>query len=141
MTEAMAWSVFTWPLRKSEVRATADRANAAVDRLTRATRSRWSSEIRLAYKETEAKGSPYSSVASALEAIDPENTIVIANCRTEKRRLEARRDAGQTFDEAEKQLSTDLTREGSIKAIRRWELDLNLIHRADGISTYARLAG
>ena len=77
MTEAMAWSVFTWPLRKSEVRATADRANAAVDRLKRATRSRWSSEIRLAYKETEAKGSPYSSVASALEAIDPENTILI----------------------------------------------------------------
>jgi len=74
MTEAMAWSVFTWLLRKSEVRATADRANAAVDRLKRATRSRWSSEIRLAYKETEAKGSPYSSVASALEAIDPENT-------------------------------------------------------------------
>lgn len=33
MTEAMAWSVFTWLLRKSEVRATADRANAAVDRL------------------------------------------------------------------------------------------------------------
>jgi hypothetical protein len=77
MTEAMAWSVFTWLLRKSEVRATADRANAAVDRLKRATRWRWSSEIRLAYKETEAKGSPYSSVASALEAIDPEDTILI----------------------------------------------------------------
>ena len=83
MTDAMDWSVFTRLLRKSEVRATADRANAALDRRN-ATKSRWSSELRLAYKEAKPKGGPYGSAASKLNVVDPESRILIRKLQEEE---------------------------------------------------------
>jgi hypothetical protein len=142
MTEAMAWSVFTWVLRKCEVRVTADRANAALNRLKRATRSSWSSEIRLAYKEKKSKAGSYGWAASSLKAIDPEGRILIRKVHDgEQVARTARKDAEHTFDEAEKRLSTDLAREGCRKALRQWELDLKVIRHSKDISVCARLAG
>jgi hypothetical protein len=142
MAEALDWSVFTWLLRKGEVRATADRANAALSRLKRATKSRWSSEIGLAYEEKEPKGGPYSSAASTLNDIDPESRILIRKLQEEELASRtARKDAEEMFDEAEKRLSTNLAREGCRKAMRQWELDLTVIRHAEAISACARLAG
>ena len=141
MTEAMEWSVFTWLLRKSEVRATADRANAALDRLKRATKSHWSSELRLAYKEKAPRGGPYGSAASTLNAIDPESRILIRRLQDgEDAARMARKDAEETFDEAEKRLSTDLAREGCRKAMQQWQLDLKVIRHAQAISASGTLA-
>ena len=142
MREAMDWSVFTWLLRKSEVRATADRANASLDRLKRATKSRCSRELRLAYKETEPKADPYGSAKFTLNAIDPESRILIRRLQDgDDAARAARKDAEETFDDAEKRLSTDLAREGCRKAMRQWELDLKVIRHAEAISACARLAG
>jgi hypothetical protein len=138
----MDWSVFTWLLRKSEVRATADRANAALDRLKRAAKSHWCSELRLAYKEKEPKGGPYGSAASTLNVIAPESRILIRRLQDgEDAARMARKDAEETFDEAEKRLSTDLAREGCLKAMRQWELDLNVIRHVEAISRSGTLAG
>jgi hypothetical protein len=41
-------------------------------------------------------------------------------------------DAESTFDEAEKQLSTALAREGCRKAIHSWELFEKAIHLSEG---------
>jgi hypothetical protein len=45
----------------------------------------------------------------------------------------ARMDAEKTFDEAERQLSTSLAREGCKKAIRSWNLYERAIREAEGL--------
>src|SRR5579859_672267 len=71
MTEAMAWSVFTWLFRKSTVREVADAANAALDKLNKNTKAHWSDEIKSAYKAVssrkDAKNSPQPSVSAEIE--------------------------------------------------------------------------
>ena len=142
MAEATEWSVFTWMLRKGEVRATADRANAALDRLKRAMKSRWSSEISLAYKDTKSQGDLYGAAAYRCNTIDPERRIFLRKVQDgEAAARRARKDAEETFDEAEKRLSTDLAREGCRKALRQWELDLKVIRLAEAIAACAELAG
>jgi hypothetical protein len=42
-------------------------------------------------------------------------------------------DAEETFDKAEKQLSTALAREGCRKAILSWDLHEKAIHKAEGV--------
>jgi hypothetical protein len=42
-------------------------------------------------------------------------------------------DAEETFDEAERQLSTSLAREGCRKAIQSWELHEKAIRRAEAL--------
>jgi hypothetical protein len=44
----------------------------------------------------------------------------------------ARMDAEKTFDEAERQLSTSLAREGCKKAIRSWNLYERALREAEG---------
>ena len=55
MHEAMGWSEFKWLFQKSTVRETADLAKAALDRLERAVKSRWTVEAKAAYKSLTAK--------------------------------------------------------------------------------------
>jgi hypothetical protein len=45
-------------------------------------------------------------------------------------------DAEQTFDTAEKQLSTALAREGCRKAIRSWELRERAIRKAEALISH-----
>ena len=45
----------------------------------------------------------------------------------------ARMDAEETFDKAEKQLSTALAREGCRKAILSWDLHEKAIRKAEGV--------
>ena len=55
MTAAVEWSVFSWMFQKSKVREAADLANAALDRLNRNVKARWSGEIKSAYKQSPDK--------------------------------------------------------------------------------------
>jgi hypothetical protein len=50
MHEAMEWSALNWLFKKSTVRETADQAKAALDRLERAVKARWTDEAKAAYK-------------------------------------------------------------------------------------------
>jgi hypothetical protein len=130
MNEAMAWSVVKWLREKKRVRKTADEANAALDHLNQAVKEGWSEELRVAYKElvtqADAQGKQQSQV------IDPEVTLF---ARTVKKADEAasraRMDAENTFDEAERQLSTSLAREGCRKAIYSWDLHEKAIGKAE----------
>ena len=72
MTEAMDWSVFTWLFQKVKVRETADRANAALDKLNRVVRSRWSDEVKAAYKDLTAKAASHRSAEATAQNSDPE---------------------------------------------------------------------
>jgi hypothetical protein len=140
MTEAMDWPVWKWLWEKPSVREAADKANAALDRLDRKVKAGWSDEIKAAYKELQAQaGSAAKSRRQQPDAEQPHNTGPDTEaklfCRKVKqaddKAYRAHMDAEETFDEAERQMSTDLAREGCQKAIRSWELHEKAIRLAE----------
>lgn len=141
MTEAVEWSTFTWMFRKTKVRETADVANAALDKMTKHIKSRWSEEVRTAYRESAGKAEKNSgrppkgkSAAKSAEDIDALIEKVKAADAAAHR---ARNDAEETFDQAERQLNLDLAREGCKKAIHAWELHEKAIRLAEDLLTAA----
>lgn len=126
MTEALDWSVFTWLFQKSKVRDVADCANDALDKLNRATKARWSDEIKAAYKSLSAK------THSKADALDPDIQAFVRKVKdADDAAREARKDAEDTFAEAERQMNTNLAKEGCRKAIHQWGLDEKAIRRAE----------
>ncbi len=93
MTEAIEWSVVRWLREKKRVRKTADKANAALDRLVEQAKAESHEDIKAAYR--------------------------------------VRMDAEDTFDEAERELSARLAREGCKKAIHSWELYERAIRKSE----------
>ena len=138
MNEAMDWSVFTWLLEKSRVRETADQADDALDASERVVKARWSNEAKAAYKnltEKTAKAARKGQTHPDCEqTVDPAllllvKKVVDADDAAEKARL----DAEDTFDEAEKRLSTTMAREGCRKAIHSWSLHEKAIRKAEAV--------
>jgi len=133
MSEAMEWSMFTWLFQKSRVREVADRANAALDGLNAKVKSRWSPEVKVAYKDTTRKTSHRANEPSA-RATDPEVESFVKKVKhADDAARRARIDAEETFDEAERQMNTSLAREGCKKAIHQWELDEKAIRQAEAV--------
>lgn len=135
MNEAMRWSVLTWLREKKRVRKAADQANAALDRVSEELRQRWSDDIRSAYhalgtnnpgfkpkgrpgQKTAMKDSREFVIARKLKAADDEA-------------YRARMAAEETFDDADKRLSTSLAREGCQRAIQSWELHEKAISESE----------
>jgi hypothetical protein len=129
MTEAMDWSVFRWLLEKGRVRETADKANAALDALDKRVKARWRAEIKSAYEKSHqhaahnVKRHEPSADPDEPPVLAPETAAFLEEVRHADRKAHrARMDAEETFDEAERVLSTRLAVEGCKKAIRSWEL-------------------
>jgi len=128
LSEATTWSVMKWLREKKRVRAIADQANALLDALRQQTQESWPEELQAEYigmktgpengqqKQHRANGAGRVTVKNVWEA------DYIA--------LQAREEAEKTFDDAEKQLSTRLAREGCQKAIQSWELHERAIEKA-----------
>ena len=138
MSEAIDWSVFKWMFEKPRVRETADRANDALDRLERTVKSRWNDEIRAEFKKLSRKsgGSTRGQqiAGQVQQMIKPEITLLLEKVReADEAARRARTDAEETFDEAERQLSTSLAREGCKKAIHSWELHEKAIRKAESV--------
>lgn len=130
MQEAMVWSVMKWLREKKKVRAAADRANEALDRMSESVKARWSDALKAAYatlgtKATVAGGQKKTPIDSEFKTIA--NGVKEADDEAYKTRQEAEK----TFDDAEKQLSTSLAREGCRKAIHGWELHEKAIRKAE----------
>lgn len=138
MTEAMDWSVFRWLFEKRRVRETADRANAAVDKMNAAIKARWISDVTTAYKELSTRGRRQNEPAT----MNPEIRLFAKKVKeADDAARRARKDAEDTFDEAERQLNTDLAREGCRKAIHQWELDEKAIRAAEAASSSQESSG
>jgi hypothetical protein len=138
MKEAMEWGTFKWLFEKTRVRQTADRANEALDRLERSVKAGWSDEAKASFKKlsTKSRGSTRRQQKEEQQptSTDPEiiillEQIVEADDEAERARL----DAEETFDQAERQMSTDLAQEGCKKAIRSWELHEKAIRKAETV--------
>ena len=124
MTEAAEWSVMKWLREKKRVRKAADRANDALDQLSNETKLLWPAELRATYG------------ALAEDARDKQADTEIPNAvkqvkRADDEAFDAHLDAEKTFDEAERQLSTGMAREGCRKAIYSWELHEKAIRMAE----------
>jgi hypothetical protein len=135
MAEAMAWSVMKWLREKRRVRKTADQANAVLDHLNQAVKDRWPNEVQVAYAALSTQGSGTATVPgrpTPSSAVDPHLRLVAKKVKeADAAAYRARMDAEETFDEAERQLSTSLAREGCRKAIQSWELHEKAIRRAE----------
>ena len=133
MTEAMDWSVFTWLFRKSKVREVADLANEALDKLNRATKARWSDEIKVAYKALSAR------TRSKGDGTGAEIQAFVKKVKdADDAAREARKDAEDTFAEAERQMNTGLAKEGCRKTLHQWELDAKAIRSAETVPGSAK---
>ena len=138
MTEAMSWSVMKWLREKKRVRQAADRANAALDRLSESVKTRWNSGLKAAYEVLVAQMASGTSAdrakKQALPMADPEATLIVRKVKeADDEAYRARMDAEKTFDDAERQLSTSLAREGCRKAIQGWELHEKAIRKAEAV--------
>lgn len=136
MNEAISWSVMKWLREKKRVRQVADRANAALDELDRSIKARWSAEIRVAYDELCAQSSAKERHSQPSPKNSDVNTDGVRHFARQVKKADdeayrARMDAEKTFDEAERQLSTALAREGCHRAILSWDLHEKAIRRAE----------
>ncbi len=135
MHEATTWSVMKWLREKKHVRKTADQANAALDQMNEAVKNQWSDKVRVAYQSLITTASQDRPLAKQPPpAIDAEMRAIVSRIKEADDEADrARVEAENTFDEAEKQLSTRLAREGCQKAIRSWELHEKAIRKAEAI--------
>jgi hypothetical protein len=132
MNEAIDWSVFKWMFEKPRVRGTADRANDALDRLERTVKARWSDELKAALRELPGRGGRHQKSQPPPQTTDPEIRLLVEKIKdADEAARRARMDAEEAFDEAERQLSTSLAREGCKKAIHSWELHEKAIRKAE----------
>ena len=135
MSQAIDWSLFKWLFEKSRVREIANRADAALDRLNRNIKARWSGEAKEVYKNLSASKLRTREHDNSKEATSPTGLAVLLQkvIEADQAAHKARRNAEDTFDEAEKQLSTTLAKDGCKKAIRSWELHEKAIRRAEEV--------
>ncbi len=124
MLEAIDWSVIKWLREKKRVRKMADRANAALDATIEKMKAQWEKDMRAAYDQL---GGPTKDATAS-----PDIALTARKYKhAEDEARQARQVAEDMFDEAEKQLSTSLAREGCRKAIRSWELHEHVIKLAE----------
>lgn len=136
MTEAMNWSVVKWLSEKKRVRKTADVANACLDRLDQEVKARWNDELKAAYRELggNSVGAAQGAHRPSLQDIDPEVKLLAKKLKeSDDEAYRVRMDAEDTFDQAEKQLSTRLAREGCRKAIDSWDLHEQAIRKSEAV--------
>jgi len=134
MKEAMGWSTLKWLWEKQRVRQTADAANAALDRQERSVKAKWNDNCKAVYKRMSAKR-PHESGGSEAESGNSQIELLIENVlKADQAAKHAKQVAEDTFDEAERRMSTDLAREGCKKAIHSWALHEKAIHTAEAVT-------
>jgi beta-phosphoglucomutase-like phosphatase (HAD superfamily) len=124
MTEAMGWSVMKWLREKKRVRKAADAANAALDESRKQAQAGWSDEVKAAYREL-GSGEPGGAANASLRQ------FVKRVLQADEEARRARQEAEDIFDQAERELSTAMAREGCRQALLQWELDEKAIAIAE----------
>lgn len=129
MRDGMEWGVWKWLLEKRRVREVADRATAALDEADRRTKATWSDDLKKAYQELvdqekrKRNRRPVNDRNPETANVAPEVRLAAERVKEADDEAErARLDAEGTFDEAERQMSTELAREGARKALQTYDL-------------------
>lgn len=125
MNEAMEWSVMKWLGEKKRVRQVADKANETLDRVEQELHGAWDDELKAAYASLDLEGNGRTKIS-------PESVKLAKGIReAHDAAMRGRMDAEDTFDKAERRLSTRLAREGCEKAITGWDLHELAIRKAE----------
>jgi len=149
MREAIDWSVWGWLTEKRKLRTTADRAWEALEDFEKRVKAGWNQDLKLAYRELEALAAvngnargkrQYEKAREEAEAVDPEIKLAIQKLRdAEEKAHSARMQAEETFDVAERRLSTSMACEGAQQAIDAWEMRERVIRKAESLGRSAGL--
>ncbi len=138
MTEGLNWSVVKWIREKKRVRKAADKANNVLWAMQAAVKKSWPDDLKLAYQELAARDGHRGpqKAAEGASAIGPELKLLARAVKhADDEAYQAHLDAEDTFDKADKRLSTSLAREGARKAIRSWELYEAAIAKAEAATS------
>ncbi len=123
MNEAVRWSVMRWLAEKKRVRKAADLANDTLDVFEKKVKTGWSDELKAAYEELVPAGKSQPKTKEKKVKVDSDvRAAAIRIKQADDEAYKAHMDAEETFDVAEKRLSTAMAREGTQKAILSWEL-------------------
>jgi flavodoxin len=138
MTEGMEWGLWRWLLEKGRVQEIADRATAALAEADRKVKATWSDDLKTAYKELVDREKP-KRARHQEEDPKTETPNLAPEVRLTARKVKEAYDEGQrarveaedTFEEAERRMSTDLAREGARKALKSYDLREHAIRKAE----------
>jgi hypothetical protein len=142
MNEAKEWGLWRWLWEKGRVRATADRAVDALSDLEKKVKASWTDDLKKAYCELEAEASlnggksrrAYEKAKEEAKDVDPAVKLAVQRVKeADDVAYNARMDAEDTFDEAERRLDTGMACEGAQKAIDSWDLREKAIRRAEAV--------
>ncbi|MBZ5625312.1 MAG: hypothetical protein LAQ69_42415 [Acidobacteriia bacterium] len=143
MTEAQDWSLWGWLTEKRKLRTTADRAWEALDELEKKVRGAWSDDLKAAHRELEALASAdgnararhkYEMAKEQAKDIAPEIKLAVRRFKeADDEAYAARMQAEETFDEADRRLSTRMAVEGAKQAIDAWEMREKVIRKAEAL--------
>jgi hypothetical protein len=138
---AKDWSVWRWLTEKKRVRAAADRANEALDALDRQIKDSWREPLKAAYRELEAEEAfendpqtkaDFEAAKETAKDVDPAVKATARRLReADNEAYNARMDAEDIFDEADRRLSSSLARKGAHRAIESWELKESAIRMSE----------
>ena len=118
MTEAIDWSVVKWLAEKKRVRRTADKANEILNAVEQEIHGRWSPKFKGIFDKSGTATPDLKHLATKIrEEHDAANRL----------RLQAE----DTFDVAEKRLSTAMARDGCRQAIEGWNHHVEAIRLAE----------
>ncbi len=144
MTEAKGWGLWKWLWEKGRVRATADKAVDALAEAEKKVKATWTEDQRKAYSESEALASlnrdargrrRYEKAKEDAQSVGQEIKRAVERVReADAVAYDARMDAEDTFDEAERRLDTDLARQGAQKAMESWDLREKAIRKAEALA-------
>jgi hypothetical protein len=136
MTEGMEWGMFRWLLEKGRVQEIADRATAALAEADRKVKATWSDELKKAYDELVDQERPKRAHRQEKDSKshDPSPEIRLTAKKVKEAYDEGQRarvDAEETFDEAERRMSTELARVGCRKALDSYDLRERALRMAE----------
>ncbi len=140
MTQGMEWGVWKWLMEKKRVRHIADRATEALDQAEMKVKAGWSEELKAAYdvlldEEEKPKGSRAKSTGKkSARALDPDVLATVREVKEADDEAESKRlDAEDTFEQAERSMSTAGAREGARKALETYDLHEKAIRKAEAV--------
>jgi hypothetical protein len=144
MREAIGWSLWGWLTEKRKLRTTADRAWEALDELEKQVKGAWSGDPKTAYRELELEASVdgnartrrhYEKAKEEASGVAPEIKLAVRRLKeAEDEAYAARMEAEETFDEADRRLSTAMACEGAQQAIDAWEMREKVIRKAESLA-------
>lgn len=144
MKEAIDWSLWSWLMSKRRLRTTADRAWEALDECEKKVKAAWSDDLKTAYREVEALAAAdgHARTKRQCEKAKEEARDVAPEIKHAVQRLKeaedeahaAHMEAEETFDEADRRMSTSMACEGAQQAIDAWEMREKVIRKAESLA-------